>query len=116
MMKNVSKLIVAALLVCGLVACESDDPEDAQPDEQTEAVQQQADEQPDEQPEQAAEEESELVQEARELGARAESFSEDPESLDAWLEERDMTEDQLEDLLFDISRDEAASRAYAEER
>ncbi len=114
-MKNLSLLVIALfVLSASLVGCESDAGDQAG-DEAEAAVEAEAQE---EESAQADEEEepSELVLKARELGPLAEMIHQDPDSLQGWLEEREMSEEELEELLFDISQDPDASQAYSEAR
>ena len=117
MTKSTSKHLIAlvlVILVAGLSACDGEEAEEPQAQQDEEVTQQEGAQQEDEQADQAAEEESELVATAREIGPRVDTFREEPEELEAWLEEEDMSPEEFEELLFDISQDEAASRAYSE--
>lgn len=115
-MKKHTILVLIALFSISsfLIGCESDGGEQPAGDEGEAEVAEADDEE--ESSETADDEPSELVQKARELGPLAEMIRESPDELDAWLDEQDMTEDQLEELLFDISQDEDASQAYSESR
>ena len=113
-MKNLSLLVIALfVLSASLVGCESDDGDQAA-EEASAAVEAETE---DESPRAEEEEEpSELVLQARELGPLAEMIRQDPDSLEGWLEEREMSEEELEELLFDISQDAEASEAYSAAR
>ncbi len=114
-MKKHTTLIMIALFSVSsfLIGCESD--EDEQPADD-EAVAEVAESDDDESSETDGDEPRELVQQARELGPLADMIRDDADELDAWLDNRDMTEEELEELLFDISQDQEASRAYLESR
>lgn len=101
-------MIAAVALALCIMGCDSNGEEDA--DEQTPPAEEQTVQQGEE------DEPDELVLKARELAPLADLLEDDPDQLDGWLEEREMTEDELEDLLFEIAGDEEASRAYSEAR
>lgn len=115
MIKFISKFAVALILVFGVVACESEETQESDSDgSAVSAGEEEPSSEGEEQQAELEEPDSELVVTARELGGRVDTFRENPEELDAWLEEQDMTEEEFEELLFEISEDEAASRAYSE--
>lgn len=114
-MKYVSTSVLAlSLIACLFVTgCESDQAEQPEPQGVTaEAVDEQPEEQPDD--EQVVAADDELVELAGELGSQIETFRENPAELDAWLEQQEMTEEEFEQLLFDISQDATASRVYSQ--
>lgn len=107
-------VIFVALAMLVFPACDSAEEDGATEDEEAEEIVAEEDEGT-----AAAGQESEpdeLVVRARELGALANDFREDPPQLQAWLDDEEMTEEQFEDLLFDISQHPAASQAYSEAR
>ena len=55
-----------------------------------------------------------LVEKARELGKLRHELKENPEAIDQLLEKIGLSEDELEELIFQIAKDPAASAAYAE--
>lgn len=103
-------LIVVALVFGGIVGCDSAPSEDAAPVEESASVEEI------EEVEEPAEEVSELVERAQEIAALAKRIEESPESVDDLLSEAGLTEDQLEEVLFEISEDPDASKAYADAR
>ena len=108
-------LVALLTLPAFAVGCDSDDDEAA--DDEPAAEQEAADDEAAAADEaDQADEPSELVLKAQQLGPLADTLRQDPASLDAWLDEQEMTEEELEELLFDISADPEASEAYAEAR
>lgn len=105
-------LIVLFALTTFLAACDS--PESADRTVEDEPTTIAADD--DQAQETEAEEPGELVLMARELGPLNDLLRNNPDDLDAWLAERDLTEEEVEDLLFQIAQDPEASRVYAESR
>jgi hypothetical protein len=63
-------------------------------------------------PEQPAEEASALEVKAQELAALAAAIEAEPERTDELLSEAGMTEAELEEAIFDIAEDPAASAAF----
>lgn len=114
MKKHKILIIVAVFSISSLVlGCEAKQDESPADDEPVAEVAEADGEEP---AATADDEPRELVQKARELGPLAEMIRENPAALDAWLDEQDMTEAELEELLFDISQDTEASVAYSESR
>ncbi len=113
-MRNRLALIgLIALMSVGpfIAGCDSEDDAEEEPAVVVEEV---ADEEPVAEGEAGLDEEPrELVQQAMSLSEVVETMEEDSDTLDAWLEERGMTEAELEELLFEIAADGEASAAYA---
>lgn len=103
----IALLAIAVLLV----GCEPATSEDDPGDEESAAV-----EDDDEAAEESDEEVSELVVRARELAQLRDQIEANPDQLDELLEEAGLTEEELEEELFEISADPEASSAYSAAR
>lgn len=114
MKQRLGRWFVMFALATGLAACDSTPSDEEPADDQQVPAAQEVDEQLEEPT--GDEAESELVEQARELADLRERIEENPDRVDELLDEAGLTEQQLEELMFEISEDREASRVYAEER
>jgi hypothetical protein len=103
--------MMAALVALGALVVGCGESGESEPQDETESAEVEV-----ETEDAAAEADSELVERAQDLAALASAIESEPERVDELLDEAGLSAEELEELLFDIAADPAASQAYADAR